>query len=77
MVKPVSIDQEIDRVVKQLAGRVAGHDNDQPVSMSISLPMSMIQKLEAKRLHNKLTSDGPKTLSGLIRESLAKDGYGS
>lgn len=49
---------------------------DVPVSMSISLPKSLVRQLEERRRLNKEEGDGPKTLSGLIRVALEKDGYG-
>jgi hypothetical protein len=51
-------------------------EKDTPASITISLPKSMIRELEARRLSNKDTAAGPKTISGLIKAALEKDGYG-
>jgi uncharacterized protein (DUF2267 family) len=64
------------RLQKKLADVPYDGVKDVPVSLSISLPKSIIRELEARRLQNKEEGAGPKTLSGLIRVSLEKDGYG-
>lgn len=51
-------------------------EKDNPVSITISLPKSMIRKLEMCRMANKEGAAGPKTISGLIKVALEKDGYG-
>ena len=51
-------------------------EKDTPASITISLPKSMIRELEARRLSNKDAAAGPKTISGLIKAALEKDGYG-
>ena len=51
-------------------------EKDTPASITISLPKSMIRALEARRLENKDAAAGPKTISGLIKAALEKDGYG-
>lgn len=66
-----------DRLAKRLADVPYDGIKDVPVSISISLPKSMIRKLEERRLANKEDDDGPKTLSGLIRVALEKEGFGS
>ena len=53
-----------------------GGEKDAPASITISLPKSMIRELEARRLSNKDAAAGPKTISGLIKAALEKDGYG-
>jgi uncharacterized protein (DUF2267 family) len=65
------------RLQKKLANVPYDGVKDVPVSLSISLPKSLVRKLEERRLQNKDDDDGPKTLSGLIRIALEKDGYGS
>ncbi|MNP83801.1 hypothetical protein D3C76_1828480 [compost metagenome] len=49
---------------------------DAPASLTISLPKSLIRELESRRLANKDAAAGPKTISGLIKAALEKDGYG-
>jgi hypothetical protein len=43
--------------------------------ISISLPPEVIQDLEDRVRANKLSGDGPRTVSGLIKEALKKSGY--
>lgn len=43
--------------------------------ISISLPPEVIQDLEDRVRANKLSGDGPRTVSGLIKEALKSSGY--
>jgi len=63
-------------LAKRLAGAVGDGEKDIPASITISLPKSMIRELERRRLENKDAAAGPKTISGLIKVALEKDGYG-
>ena len=63
-------------LAKRLAGVAGDGEKDTPASITISLPKSMIRELEARRLENKDAATGPKTISGLIKVALEKDGYG-
>jgi hypothetical protein len=63
-------------LAKRLAGVAGDGEKDVPASITISLPKSMIRELEARRLSNKDAAAGPKTISGLIKAALEKDGYG-
>lgn len=65
-----------DKLAKRLAGVAGDGEKDAPVSITISLPKSFIRELEARRMANKEKSAGPKTISGLIKSALEKDGYG-
>jgi uncharacterized protein (DUF2267 family) len=65
------------RLQKKLSDIPYDGVKDVPVSLSISLPKSLVRRLEERRLQNKEDDEGPKTLSGLIKASLEKDGYGS
>lgn len=44
-------------------------------AIGISLPPSMIEKLQDAAIKNKRGGAGPKTVSGIIRELLEKEGY--
>lgn len=44
-------------------------------SVSISLPPEIIEQLEDEVRDNKRSGDGPKTVSGILREILEKSGY--
>ena len=77
MSKPPTAAEIAERHAKRLSDVPYDGDKDVPVSISISLPKSMIRKLEERRLANKVDADGPKTVSGLIRMALEKEGYGS
>ena len=68
--------QIADELSKRLAGVPFEGEKDTPASITISLPKSVIRELEARRLENKDTAAGPKTISGLIKAALEKDGYG-
>lgn len=65
-----------ERLQKKLANVPVDGKNDTPASITISLPKSMIRALETSRIANKDSGDGPKTISGLIKAALEKDGYG-
>lgn len=43
--------------------------------ISISLPPEVIQDLEDRVRANKLSGEGPRTVSGLIKEALKQSGY--
>ena len=77
MSKPQTTSEIADKLAKSFANVPYDMPKDVPVSLSISLPKSLVRQLEERRLLNKEEGDGPKTLSGLIRVSLEKDGYGS
>ncbi|MNF99030.1 hypothetical protein D3C84_819150 [compost metagenome] len=68
--------QIADKLAKRLAGVAGDGEKDTPVSITISLPKSLIRELESRRLANKDAAAGPKTISGLIKAALEKDGYG-
>jgi hypothetical protein len=68
--------QIADELTKRLADVPAEGEKDVPASITISLPKSFIRELERRRLENKDTATGPKTISGLIKAALEKDGYG-
>lgn len=68
--------QIADEMAKRLAGVAGDGEKDTPVSITISLPKSMIRALEGRRLENKEGAAGPKTISGLIKVALEKEGYG-
>lgn len=68
--------QLADELTKRLADVPAEGEKDAPASITISLPKSIIRELERRRLENKDTAAGPKTISGLIKAALEKDGYG-
>jgi hypothetical protein len=43
--------------------------------LSISLPPEIVEQLEDQALENKRSGDGPKTISGILREILEEAGY--
>ena len=72
--------------IEKLAGELAGKDYGRPKektddtekksqAIGISLPPSMIEKLQDTALKNKRSGAGQKTVSGIIRELLEKEGY--
>jgi len=50
-------------------------ESEKSLPIGISLPESMIEKLQDKALSNKRKKAGEKSVSGLIREALEKAGY--
>lgn len=65
-----------DQLTQRLAGKPYEGEADTPQSITISLPKSVIRELERRRMANKEAAEGPKTISGLIKAALEKDGYG-
>ncbi|WP_455233306.1 hypothetical protein [Geopseudomonas aromaticivorans] len=51
-------------------------DDEKAKSLSVSLPPSMISKIERQAQDNKQAGVDPKTVSGIIRDSLIKAGFG-
>ena len=64
-------------LVSQLADKPYGEaaDKDKAVPLTITLPKSMVQKLEQRKRDNKDAGEGSKSVSALIREALERDGY--
>lgn len=77
MSKPPTAAEIAERHAKRLSDVPYDGVKDKPVKISISLPKSIIRALEARRQENKEEDSGPKTVSGLIKVSLEKDGYGA
>ncbi len=73
--------EQAEALAKQLADRPYGSEAAAPEpkekakSFSMSLPPALYQRLEEKAFANKRRGEGPKTVSGLIREALAAAGY--
>lgn len=65
-----------EQLSKRLADKPSEGEADTPQSITISLPKSFIRELERRRMANKEAAEGPKTISGLIKTALEKDGYG-
>lgn len=59
-----------DAVAKKLAGRAYGEEKDKMVNTSITLPKSILVRLEDMALKNKRKGKGAKSVSALIREGL-------
>ncbi|EXF94314.1 hypothetical protein HK44_002130 [Pseudomonas fluorescens HK44] len=85
---PTIIDQLADQLADQIADKPYGQkkakaadskktvDPEQKAqAIGISLPPSMIEKLQDAALVNKRGGHGQKTVSGIIRELLEREGY--
>ncbi len=57
--------------------KVARQEGEVPKArpLSISLPPEIVEQLEDQVRDNKRSGDGPKTVSGILRELLEKAGY--
>lgn len=70
-----------EALARQLADKPYGEQRvtaDPPKKskpLSISLPPDLIEQLEERVRDNKRSGSGSRTVSGLIRESLIRDGY--
>ncbi|ONN17942.1 hypothetical protein B0B35_29715 [Pseudomonas aeruginosa] len=73
-----------ETLANALADRPYGEAKSTPVPaavvkkakpISISLPPEVIQDLEDRVRANKLSGEGPRTVSGLIKEALKNSGY--
>jgi hypothetical protein len=79
--KPPVTSQAADDLAKQLADKPYGGKADvsdevkKAKPISISLPPELIEQLEDRVRFNKRSGSGPKTISAIIRESLAVSGF--
>jgi len=73
---------QIEKLASQLADKPYGHAKEKELetekkaqAIGISLPPAMIEKLQDQALKNKRGGTGQKTVSGIIRELLEREGY--
>lgn len=87
-VNPAQIDQLADQLADQIADKPYGQKKAKPddskksvepeqkaQAIGISLPPKMIENLQDVALKNKRGGHGQKTVSGIIRELLEREGY--
>ncbi|KQQ55022.1 hypothetical protein ASF66_21660 [Pseudomonas sp. Leaf129] len=85
---PQQVDKQAAQLADALAEKDYGRKKEKPneykidseadkksQAIGISLPPSMIEKLQDAAIKNKRGGEGPKTVSGIIREILEKEGY--
>lgn len=73
------LDKEVEELAEQLADRPYGEEKrrlPKPVAKTLSLPDTMIEQIEDDVRENKRRKKGPRTFSGIVRQCLAKCGYG-
>jgi len=73
---------QIEKLANDLADKPYGQAKEKVTdpekkaqAIGISLPPSMIEKLQDAALKNKRSGGGQKTVSGIIRELLEREGY--
>lgn len=76
--KPVPDQAAVEALVDALADRPYGESKKAPEKarpLTISLPPSLIAKLEDAALANKRGGTGPKNVSAIVRQGLAAIGF--
>jgi hypothetical protein len=74
--------EQIEKLAGELAEKDYGRPKEKPSdpekksqAIGISLPPDMIEKLQDMAIKNKRGGAGQKTVSGIIRELLEREGY--
>ncbi|MBJ2293261.1 hypothetical protein JFT44_25410 [Pseudomonas sp. MF5691] len=73
---------QIEKLAQELADKPFGQSKvksaeieQKAQAIGISLPPQMIENLQDAALKNKRSREGQRTVSGIIREVLAREGY--
>jgi hypothetical protein len=79
--KRVADAQAVEALADAIADRTYGDEPNKteaqarPRPLSVSLPAHLILCLEDEVRANKLSGEGPRTVSGVVRQALKKAGY--
>lgn len=73
------LDKEVEQLAEELADRPYGEEKPKPPKfrpITLSFQESLVERLEDDARANKRRKKGPRTVSGIVRQCLAKCGYG-